>query len=248
MHKILINIMDEKGNSQFPNKNTFFGVMEDVFAKIVEECELSEEDMKTRQKVLQNLESFINRTLNVEIAQGAWQNNGTFITKRVKHNAQLSLFGSSANGFGSKKSDIDISLVFENLGADCFNFKDIVKQLAQCLKPNESLTNVEYVPARVPIVKFHHISSSLDGDISLYNMIAQRNTALLRAYSEIDPRVKALGCIMKKFVKICNICDASNGYLSSYAYTLMVIYFLQQRRPPVVPVLQAYAFSNKSSG
>lgn len=36
----------------------------------------------------------------------------------------------------------------------------------------------------------------------------------------------------------CDIGDASRGSLSSYAYILMVLYFLQQREPPVIPVLQ----------
>ncbi|CAB1454912.1 unnamed protein product [Pleuronectes platessa] len=43
---------------------------------------------------------------------------------------------------------------------------------------------------------------------------------------------------MKVFAKMCDIGDASRGSLSSYAYTLMVLYFLQQRNPPVIPVLQ----------
>lgn len=39
----------------------------------------------------------------------------------------------------------------------------------------------------------------------------------------------------------CDIGDASRGSLSSYAYILMVLYFLQQRQPPVIPVLQEVA-------
>merc|ERR1719187_2414771 len=61
---------------------------------------------------------------------------------------------------------------------------------------------------------------------------------MLRAYSNIDPRVKVLGFGLKYFAKLCNICDASRGSLSSYAYVLMVIHFLQQTQPPVLPVLQ----------
>lgn len=37
---------------------------------------------------------------------------------------------------------------------------------------------------------------------------------------------------------MCDIGDASRGSLSSYAYTLMALFFLQQRNPPVIPVLQ----------
>ncbi|CAF1021724.1 unnamed protein product [Rotaria sp. Silwood1] len=36
----------------------------------------------------------------------------------------------------------------------------------------------------------------------------------------------------------CDIGDASHGTLSSYAYIIMVIHFLQQIQPPVVPILQ----------
>ncbi len=44
--------------------------------------------------------------------------------------------------------------------------------------------------------------------------------------------------MVKLFAKSCDIGDASRGSLSSYAYILMLLHFLQQRQPPVVPVLQ----------
>ena len=44
----------------------------------------------------------------------------------------------------------------------------------------------------------------------------------------IDSRVKILGYVVKEFAKICDIGDASRGSLSSYAYILMLIYYLQQ--------------------
>lgn len=48
--------------------------------------------------------------------------------------------------------------------------------------------------------------------------------------------------MMKKFAKVCDIGHASKGSLSSYGYTLMVIYFLQQCKPPVVPVLHEVSY------
>ena len=38
---------------------------------------------------------------------------------------------------------------------------------------------------------------------------------------------------------MCDIGDASKGSLSSYAYILMLLHYLQQCNPPVIPVLQA---------
>lgn len=154
--------------------------------------------------------------------------------------------------------------------------------------------------AKVPIVKFYHVQTGLEGDISLYNTLVElfhllfsdfchfsvfelafvfllnmtvsfqalHNTHLLASYAAIDQRVKILCYIMKVFAKVsmfcmhidwnihdvvfqmqylfshplpsqmCDIGDASRGSLSSYAYTLMALFFLQQRNPPVIPVLQ----------
>ncbi|OBS78013.1 hypothetical protein A6R68_19598 [Neotoma lepida] len=137
------------------------------------------------------------------------QNLESFI-KQDFPGTKLSLFGSSKNGFGFKQSDLDVWL--RNI--------------------------LPITTAKVPIVKFFHLRSGLEVDISLYNTLALHNTRLLSAYSAIDPRVKYLCYTMKVFTKMCDIGDASRGSLSSYAYTLMVLYFLQQRSPPVIPVLQ----------
>nr|XP_020661480.1 terminal uridylyltransferase 7 [Pogona vitticeps]XP_020661481.1 terminal uridylyltransferase 7 [Pogona vitticeps]XP_020661482.1 terminal uridylyltransferase 7 [Pogona vitticeps] len=153
---------------------------------------------------------------------------------------KLNLFGSSKNGFGFKQSDLDICMTIEGLetaeGLDCIR---IIEELARVLKKHSGLRNIlPITTAKVPIVKFFHVRSGLEVDISLYNTLALHNTRLLSCYAAIDPRVKYLCYTMKVFTKMCDIGDASRGSLSSYAYTLMVLYFLQQRNPPVIPVLQ----------
>ncbi|XP_005061003.1 PREDICTED: terminal uridylyltransferase 7 [Ficedula albicollis] len=153
---------------------------------------------------------------------------------------KLDLFGSSKNGFGFKQSDLDICMTIDGLETaeelDCIR---IIEDLAKVLKKQSGLRNVlPITTAKVPIVKFFHVRSGLEVDISLYNTLALHNTRLLSSYAAIDPRVKYLCYTMKVFTKICDIGDASRGSLSSYAYTLMVLYFLQQRNPPVIPVLQ----------
>lgn len=65
------------------------------------------------------------------------------------------------------------------------------------------------------------------------------NSRLLRAYMTFDllQRPLALACIVKLWARRRNINDSTRDSLSSYAYTLMVIFFLQQRG--VLPNLQA---------
>ncbi|XP_054111128.1 terminal uridylyltransferase 7 isoform X4 [Callithrix jacchus] len=174
---------------------------------------------QAREHIRQNLESFIRQDFP-----------GT----------KLSLFGSSKNGFGFKQSDLDVCMTINGLetaeGLDCVR---TIEELARVLRKHSGLRNIlPITTAKVPIVKFFHLRSGLEVDISLYNTLALHNTRLLSAYSAIDPRVKYLCYTMKVFTKMCDIGDASRGSLSSYAYTLMVLYFLQQRNPPVIPILQ----------
>uniref|UniRef100_A0A087XAY0 RNA uridylyltransferase n=1 Tax=Poecilia formosa TaxID=48698 RepID=A0A087XAY0_POEFO len=163
-----------------------------------------------------------------------------FIRKEYNDKAQLCLFGSSKNGFGFRDSDLDICMTLEgHETAEKLNCKEIIEGLAKVLKKHAGLRNIlPITTAKVPIVKFEHRQSGLEGDISLYNTLAQHNTRMLATYAALDPRVQFLGYTIKVFAKRCDIGDASRGSLSSYAYILMVLYFLQQRQPPVIPVLQ----------
>ncbi|XP_064604614.1 terminal uridylyltransferase 4-like isoform X2 [Liolophura sinensis] len=153
--------------------------------------------------------------------------------------AKLSLFGSSCNGFGFRHSDLDICMTFDQPTAEGIDCVSIIETLSKMLKEHRGFYNVlPITTAKVPIVKFRHRQSQLEGDISLYNTLAQYNTDMLQMYSMIDRRVEILGYAMKVFAKVCDIGDASRGSLSSYGYILMVLHYLQQCKPPVIPVLQ----------
>ncbi|GBM53145.1 Terminal uridylyltransferase 4 [Araneus ventricosus] len=161
--------------------------------------------------------------------------------REVFPDATLQLFGSFCNGFGFKnQSDMDFCLTFGDRddGKDLDNTL-IIEKIAEELRKHPELENVlPITSAKVPIVKFSWRSTGLEGDISLYNTLALVNTEMLEAYTKIDSRVQVLGYALKHLAKVLGICDASRGSLSSYAYILMVIYFLQQRSTPVIPVLQ----------
>jgi len=163
-----------------------------------------------------------------------------FIGQYFSPMAVLTIFGSSANGFAFSQSDLDICLTFKDV--KCYSDDEsvsIIQNLSSILKKMPGLRNVQAITnAKVPIVKFIHPSSNLEGDISLYNTLAQENTRMIKLYSLIDKRVHSLGYMVKYFAKSCDIGDASRGSLSSYAYILMLLHYLQRCNPPVIPILQ----------
>ena len=53
------------------------------------------------------------------------------------------------------------------------------------------------------------------------------NSLLLKTYGKIDPRVIPLVLLVKEWAKRRGIKNPSNSTLSSYSYSLLVIYFLQ---------------------
>ncbi|KAG7399998.1 Zinc finger, CCHC domain-containing protein [Phytophthora boehmeriae] len=83
--------------------------------------------------------------------------------------------------------------------------------------------------ARVPIIRFLHTRSGreYECDLCFENVLATRNTMLLRAYAAFDDRARALGLAVKHWAKQRDISDAAMGFLSSYSFVILSIYYLQ---------------------
>ncbi|KAA8520552.1 hypothetical protein F0562_014808 [Nyssa sinensis] len=149
--------------------------------------------------------------------------------------AQLYLYGSCANSFGVSKSDIDVCFAIEN--AD-LNKSDVLLKLADILQ-SDNLQNVQALTrARVPIVKLMDPVTGISCDICINNLLAVENTKLLRDYAQIDVRLQQLAFIVKHWAKSRGVNETYQGTLSSYAYVLMCIHFLQHCKPVILPCLQ----------
>ncbi|KAJ8525802.1 hypothetical protein ON010_g15312 [Phytophthora cinnamomi] len=115
---------------------------------------------------------------------------------------------------------------------DLYLLRAILQRAAKC--------EVRHViaGARVPIIRFLHTRSGreYECDLCFENVLATRNTPLLRAYASFDDRARTLGLAVKHWAKQRGISDASMGFLSSYSFVLLSIYYLQVVR--VLPNLQ----------
>ncbi|KAL0904883.1 hypothetical protein M5K25_027042 [Dendrobium thyrsiflorum] len=157
------------------------------------------------------------------------------LVKKEWPDAELHLYGSCANSFGVSNSDIDVCLAINDYEISKL---DILLKLADILE-SSNLQNVQALThARVPIVKMMDPVTGISCDICVNNLLALVNTKLLKDYAQIDQRLRQLAFIVKHWAKSRRVNETYQGTLSSYAYVLMCIHFLQTRKPAILPCLQ----------
>ncbi|KAI9909350.1 hypothetical protein PsorP6_015282 [Peronosclerospora sorghi] len=167
----------------------------------------------------------------------------THVIAKLSCPCALDVFGSSANAFGTAQSDMDMCLVLpEGEVLSMERKQQLLRDVVELLEARADLftsVNTSRLSARIPIIMFVSRATGIECDLCVENPLAQRNTALLRAYASADPRVRVLASVLKHFVKQRRMNCAAEGTLSSYGYLLLLIHFLQRQDPPVLPVLQA---------
>lgn len=150
------------------------------------------------------------------------------------------IFGSSANGFGSPTSDLDMCLQMPKDTKLPGEKEDptgalAMAELAKMLEGNQ-MQNVDTarLTARIPIIMFHcprpmaqeGEEALMECDLSFMNPLAVLNTSLLLTYSRVHPVTRVLAAIIKRWAKARDINNPSKHTLSSYGYILMLLHFL----------------------
>lgn len=160
--------------------------------------------------------------------------------------AGIDVYGSAGNGLGLQSADVDMSLYMPKEVAITHGRekgkpdhpKVILGRLATIMEENDMVVLSKVLEARVPVIKMLDPISELQVDVCVNNTLAVKNTELLKAYVDLDERFRYVCILVKLWAKRRDLNDAYNGTLSSYAYTLLVIHYLQTLQPPVLPCLQ----------
>ncbi|CAO1632277.1 unnamed protein product [Sympodiomycopsis kandeliae] len=167
---------------------------------------------------------------------------------KVIPGARLLAFGSMANGFALKNSDMDLCCLTAESSAEAAKgppASELVERMAQILRQETDFTVQALPKARIPIIKISRAKSAerpyeLACDIGFENRLALENTRLLLSYAMVDPpRLRTLVLFLKVWTKRRKLNSPYMGTLSSYGYTLLVLFFLMHcKRPSVLPNLQ----------
>mmetsp|Transcript_71108 Transcript_71108/g.205905 ORF Transcript_71108/g.205905 Transcript_71108/m.205905 type:complete len:480 (+) Transcript_71108:71-1510(+) len=74
------------------------------------------------------------------------------------------------------------------------------------------------------------------------------DAALLAECGRIDPRARALALLVRRWAKDRGACHAARGHLPPYAWTLLVVFFLQvgmeEEEGPILPPVSAFEFAS----
>ncbi|XP_065082292.1 poly(A) RNA polymerase, mitochondrial [Ochlerotatus camptorhynchus] len=166
-------------------------------------------------------------------------------------------FGSSVNGYGKMGCDLDLildldseagakqdpesRLVFHTKATNPNERSQIQRQLEsigdvlQLFLPGVNCVR-RILKARVPIIKYHHEHLDLEIDLTMNNMTGVYMSELLYLFGQIDQRVQPLTFCVRKWAQAVGLTNHTPGYwISNFSLTMLVMYFLQQLKEPILP-------------
>ncbi|XP_047206556.1 poly(A) RNA polymerase, mitochondrial isoform X1 [Girardinichthys multiradiatus] len=170
-------------------------------------------------------------------------------------------FGSSVNGFGKLGCDLDMFLDLDSISG--WNMKmpksglsleyqmkrtnserhvtqSILSVIGECVDHfGPGCVGVQKIlNARCPLVRFAHQPSGFQCDLTANNRVAMKSTELLYLYGELDPRVRSLVFTIRCWARAHGVTSSIPGaWITNFALTVMVLFFLQKRTPPIIPKL-----------
>ncbi|KAM9775258.1 poly(A) RNA polymerase, mitochondrial [Syngnathus typhle] len=170
-------------------------------------------------------------------------------------------FGSSVNGFGKLGCDLDMFLDLDGISGRNLKIpksgltleyqmkrtnsersatQSILSVIGECVDQfGPGCVGVQKIlNARCPLVRFAHQPSGFQCDLTANNRVAMKSSELLYLYGHLDPRVRHLVFTVRCWARAHGLTSSIPGaWITNFSLTVMVLFFLQGRSPPVIPTL-----------
>jgi DNA polymerase sigma len=149
-----------------------------------------------------------------------------------EYECEILPFGSVTQFSQNVASDLEITILTNH------DEKIVMEEVLSLLKQNTNFEKFRIRPTkRANLIIFDCKINDVTIELMLNNYLGVINSELIRNYCLMDVRVGLLINIIKDWSKIHKINGNFHKYLSSYCFSLMVIYFLQKGEK-ILPVLQ----------
>ena len=155
-------------------------------------------------------------------------------------------YGSVTQCTNNEKSDVEMTIITKNYETATKEY--ISKIFKDILDKIENEQNIEFEifmegireTKRTILLLLRHKETNTEIEINCNNFFSVMNSNLIRNYLVYDARALILLNTIKDWSKIKGINSNNKGYLSSYCYTLMTIFFLQRIKQPLLPIISSY--------
>ncbi|KAH0554181.1 speckle targeted PIP5K1A-regulated poly(A) polymerase-like [Cotesia glomerata] len=158
-------------------------------------------------------------------------------------------FGSTVTGLHFKDSDMDVFLdigepINDTLDTNesgthnlKWTSKRVFREAKAILFRNPAIFNhVIPIPlARIPIIKFDHIPTKTNCDLSFKHGFGVHNSLLIKYFLSLNPKLRPLMMIIKYWAKILDITGTNK--ITNYSLIMLIIFYLQQPDVNLLPTL-----------
>ena len=158
-------------------------------------------------------------------------------------------YGSISQLTQNINSDYEISIITENYSLiKKSDIELLLKEISSFIELNN---NNEYkiegirTTKRTFLLILKDIKYKINIEININNIFSILNSNLIYKYVTYDARALILVNTIKDWSKIKGINSNYKGFLSSYCYTLMTIFFLQRIKNPLLPIIHSNLNYNK---
>ena len=115
-----------------------------------------------------------------------------------------------------------------------------LRRASNIIRSHPDITNMFVISnARIPVSKFVYTPTGVKCDLTCNNIIGVQNSKLLYSLQSLDVRIRPYLYALKLWAKCHRLISSPESTLSSYALTLMAVYYLQQTEPPLIPTIES---------
>ncbi|XP_053663613.1 uncharacterized protein LOC128712765 [Anopheles marshallii] len=147
-------------------------------------------------------------------------------------------FGSIKSALLLKDSDIDFYIHYASEKNDRAEQTKLIHIICSRMDRDPCFTGmVKILGAKVPLLRAVHVRTNLQCDINFSNARGCYNSKFIHAIMKYDVRIHQLTMIVKFWAQ-CAYILTPHKQMNSYCLIMMVIFYLQTRKLPVIPSIE----------